>query len=179
MVSNALAAAAVGLTLGLSAAEIKAGLENFKSVGGRMNTIQTRKKVSIVDDTYNANPASMQAAIAALGELKGNNRGILVLGDMLELGDGAERLHREIGAVAARARTGRLYLTGDYAEAVKAGAVAGGLDAEAVFSGTRAEILADLTGRLTAGDWVLVKGSRAMEMEKIVTGLRAWADGPG
>ena len=172
MVSNALAAAAVGLTLGFSAAEIKAGLENFKAVGGRMNIIQTRKKVSIVDDTYNANPASMQAAIAALSELKGNNRGILVIGDMLELGDGAETLHKEIGAFSARIHTDRLYLTGIYAEAVKAGAVEGGIDAGAIFSGTRAEILADLTERLEAGDWVLVKGSRAMEMEKIVIGLR-------
>ena len=179
MVHNALAAAGVGLTLGFSAAEIKAGLENFKPVGGRMNIIQTRKKVWIVDDTYNANPASMQAAIAALGELKGKSRGILVLGDMRELGDEAERLHREIGALAARVPTDRLYLTGDFAEAVKAGAVAEGLDAGAVFSGTRAEILADLSGRLTAGDWVLVKGSRAMGMEKIVAGLKAWAHGPG
>jgi len=176
MVHNALAAAAAGLTLGLSAAEIKAGLENFKAVGGRMNIIQTRKKVAIVDDTYNANPASMQAAIAALGELKGINRGILVLGDMLELGNGAEILHKEIGALAARTHADRLYLTGDYARAVKAGAVAGGIDAGAIFSGTRAEILADLTGRLAAGDWVLVKGSRSMGMEKIVIGLKRWGD---
>jgi UDP-N-acetylmuramoyl-tripeptide--D-alanyl-D-alanine ligase len=176
MVSNALAAAAVGLTLGLSAAEIKAGRENFKTLGGRMNIIQTRKKVSIVDDTYNANPASMQAAIAALGELKGKSRGILVLGDMRELGNGAETLHKEIGALAARTHADRIYLTGDYAEAVKAGAVAGGFDAGAIFSGTRAEILTDLTERLAAGDWVLVKGSRAMAMEKIVIGLKAWGD---
>ena len=176
MVYNALAAAGVGLTLGFSAAEIKAGLENFKAVGGRMNIIQTRKRVSIVDDTYNANPASMLAAIAALGELKENNRGILVIGDMLELGHGAETLHREIGAFSARTRTDRLYLTGDYAKAVKAGAVEGGADPGTIFSGTRAEILADLTGRLEAGDWVLVKGSRAMGMEKIVMGLKTWGD---
>ena len=176
MVHNALAAAAVGLTLGFSAAEIKAGLKNFKAVSGRMNIIQTRKKVSIVDDTYNANPASMQAAIAALSELKGNNRGILILGDMLELGNQAETLHKEIGAFSARTHTDRLYLTGDYAEAVKAGAVEGGADVKAIFSGTRAEILVDLTEHLAAGDWVLVKGSRAMGMEKIVIGLKAWGD---
>ncbi|MBE0664605.1 MAG: UDP-N-acetylmuramoyl-tripeptide--D-alanyl-D-alanine ligase, partial [Candidatus Aminicenantes bacterium] len=176
MVHNALAAAAVGSTLGFSAAEIKAGLENFKGVSGRMNIIQTRKKVCIVDDTYNANPASMQAAIAALGELKENNRGILVIGDMLELGHGAETLHREIGAFSARTHTDRLYLTGDYAEAVKAGAVEGGADPGTIFSGSRAEILADLTGRLEADDWVLVKGSRAMGMEKIVMGLKTWGD---
>ncbi|MDF1591283.1 MAG: UDP-N-acetylmuramoyl-tripeptide--D-alanyl-D-alanine ligase [Desulfobacterales bacterium] len=176
MVYNALAAAGVGLTLGFSAAEIKTGLESFKAVGGRMNIIQTRKNVSVVDDTYNANPASMQAAIAALGELKGNKRGILVIGDMLELGHGSETLHREIGAFSARAHTDRLYLTGDYAEAVKAGALEGGTDAGTIFSGTHAEILADLTGRLKTGDWVLVKGSRGMAMEKIVIGLKVWGD---
>jgi UDP-N-acetylmuramyl pentapeptide synthase len=177
MVHNALAAAAVGLTLGISAAEIKAGLENFKAVGGRMNIIQTRKKVFIVDDTYNANPASMQAAITALGELKGASRGILVMGDMRELGDETETLHQEIGAFSARTHIDRLYLTGDHAEAVRAGAAAGGIDPGAIFSGTRTEILTDLTGRLAAGDWVLVKGSRTMGMEKVVQGLLEWADG--
>jgi len=179
MVPNALAAAAVGLILGLPAAEIKAGLENFKTVGGRMNIIQTRKKVVIVDDTYNANPASMQAAIAALCELKGSGRGILVLGDMLELGDEAEALHREIGAFAAGTCADRLYLTGNHAEAVRSGAGAGGIDAGDIFCGTHVGILAELTGRLAAGDWVLVKGSRGMQMEKIVAGLKAWADGEG
>lgn len=177
MLYNALAAAAVGLTQGFSAAEIKTGLENFKPVGGRMNIIRTRKKVTIVDDTYNANPASMQAAIAALSELKRSGRGILVLGDMRELGSQAETLHKEIGALAARTHAHRLYFTGDQAEAVKAGAMAEGLAADFIFNGTHAEILEDLTARLAAGDWVLVKGSRAMGMEKIVAGLREWADG--
>ncbi|MEW6672899.1 MAG: UDP-N-acetylmuramoyl-tripeptide--D-alanyl-D-alanine ligase [Thermodesulfobacteriota bacterium] len=176
MVYNALAAAAVGLTLGFSALEIKKGLESFKPVGGRMNIIQTRKLVSIIDDTYNANPASVQAAITALSDLKGKNRGILILGDMRELGDQSELLHSEIGMLAALTHTDRLYLTGDYAQAVRAGAVAGGIDAGAVFCGTHAEILADLNGRLAPGDWVLVKGSRAMGMEIIVTGLKAWGD---
>lgn len=177
MVSNALAAAAIGLAQGFPASEIKVGLENFKPVGGRMNVIQTRKRVVIVDDTYNANPASMQAAITALSELKGNSRGILVLGDMRELGDQTETLHKEIGAFAARTHADRLYIAGNYADAVKDGAMAGGVDAGAVFSGTCSEILADLTQRLAAGDWVLVKGSRGMRMEKFVTALKNWGDG--
>ncbi|UCD32958.1 MAG: UDP-N-acetylmuramoyl-L-alanyl-D-glutamate--2,6-diaminopimelate ligase, partial [Desulfobacterales bacterium] len=97
MVSNALAAAAVGYCMGLTEKEIKDGLEDFEPVKGRMNVVETRKGINIIDDTYNANPASMEAAIKALKTLKKRSRGILVAGDMLELGDHAESLHRQIG----------------------------------------------------------------------------------
>ncbi len=176
MVYNALAAAAAGTVLRFSAADIKTGLENFKAVDGRMNIIQTRKQIAIIDDTYNANPVSMRAAIVALDEFKKDGRSILILGDMRELGDQAEALHREIGTLAAQHHVVRMYLTGEYAEAVRAGAMEKGLNADSIFIGSHAEILDDLPGRLAEGDWVLVKGSRAMKMEKIVTGLRNWAN---
>ena len=136
-----------------------------------MNILKTGNGVHIINDTYNANPASMTAAINTLGSLKGNQRGILVIGDMLELGDQAESMHNAIGSVAARSNIDRLYITGAFSEAVRIGAVDSGLDTESILIGTEDEIIKDLTGRLRPGDWVLVKGSRAMGMEVIVNRL--------
>ncbi|MBW2572366.1 MAG: UDP-N-acetylmuramoyl-tripeptide--D-alanyl-D-alanine ligase, partial [Deltaproteobacteria bacterium] len=171
MISNALAAAAVGHLLGLTAGEIKEGLEVFKPVPGRMNILKTDKGVHIIDDTYNANPGSMEVAIKTLKSLKGQGRGILILGDMLELGEHAESLHREMGFKAAGSGIERIYVTGDYAENVVAGALEEHMESSDIFKGTREEILEDIIGRLDAGDWVLVKGSRGMAMEKVVEGL--------
>ncbi|MDO9566493.1 MAG: UDP-N-acetylmuramoyl-tripeptide--D-alanyl-D-alanine ligase [Candidatus Desulfaltia sp.] len=170
MVSNALAAAAVGYLLGLSAQEIKAGLEDFKPAHGRMN-ILTISRAHIIDDTYNANPDSMKAAIMTFKSLKGKNRGAIIAGDMFELGEYAESMHKEIGSLSAKSDIAKLYITGEFAESVAAGAREedNSLD---IFTGTREEILEDLTGWLMPGDWVLIKGSRAMGMDKIVEGLK-------
>lgn len=170
MVSNALAAAAVGYLLGLSAQEIKAGLEDFKPAHGRMN-ILTISRAHIIDDTYNANPDSMKAAIMTFKSLKGKNRGTIIAGDMFELGEYAESMHKEIGSFSAKSDIAKLYITGEFAESVAAGAREedNSLD---IFTGTREEILEDLTGWLMPGDWVLIKGSRAMGMDKIVEGLK-------
>ncbi|MDL1983784.1 MAG: UDP-N-acetylmuramoyl-tripeptide--D-alanyl-D-alanine ligase [Deltaproteobacteria bacterium] len=171
MVSNALAAASVGYIIGLSSEEIKAGLEYFQPVKGRINIFDVRG-VHIIDDTYNANPDSMEAAIRILSSLKGNSRGILVAGDMLELGEHAESMHRKIGAMSARSNIARLYITGEFAEAVANGACKEDKNSMEIFIGAREEILEDLKKSLLPGDWVLVKGSRAMGMEKIVEGLK-------
>ncbi|MBT9438282.1 MAG: UDP-N-acetylmuramoyl-tripeptide--D-alanyl-D-alanine ligase [Desulfobacterales bacterium] len=172
MVSNALAAASVGYIIGLSSEEIKAGLEYFQPVKGRINIFDVRG-VHIIDDTYNANPDSMEAAIRILSSLKGNSRGILVAGDMLELGEHAESMHRKIGALSARSNIARLYITGEFAEAVANGAGKEDKNSMDIFIGAREEILEDLKKSLLPGDWVLVKGSRAMGMEKIVEGLKS------
>ena len=175
MVSNALAAAAVGHLLGLTAGEIKEGLEVFTPVPGRMNILKTGKGIHIIDDTYNANPGSMEAAIKTLKSLKGKGRGILILGDMLELGEHAGSLHREMGSKAARSGMERIYVTGDHAENVVTGALEEHMDSRGIFKGTRDEILKDIIDRLHTGDWILVKGSRGMAMEKVVEGLLRWA----
>ncbi|MDL2122699.1 MAG: UDP-N-acetylmuramoyl-tripeptide--D-alanyl-D-alanine ligase [Deltaproteobacteria bacterium] len=171
MVSNALAAASVGYIIGLSSEEIKAGLEYFQPVKGRINIFDVRG-VHIIDDTYNANPDSMEAAIRTLSSLKGNSRGILVAGDMLELGEHAESMHRKIGALSARSNIARLYITGEFAEAVANGAGKEDKNSIDIFIGAKEEIVEDLKKSLLPGDWVLVKGSRAMGMEKIVEGLK-------
>ena len=175
MVSNALAAAAVGYLLGLTVREIKDGLEDFKPVKARMNILKTGKGINIIDDTYNANPDSMKEAINTLMSLKSNNRGVLVAGDMLELGEHAESMHRNIGRIAAGSDIAMLYVTGQFAQTVAAGAMDEDMDSHDIFTGTKQEILEVITGRLSPGDCILVKGSRGMAMETIVQGLLDWA----
>ncbi|QTA84057.1 UDP-N-acetylmuramoyl-tripeptide--D-alanyl-D-alanine ligase [Desulfonema magnum] len=171
MVSNALAAASVGYALGLSAQEIKTGLEAFEPVRGRMNHLKTKQGISIIDDTYNANPGSMEAAIMALRSLKGAGRGIFVSGDMRELGEYAESMHRKLGSLASGTEVAKLYVTGEFAEAVATGARDKGMESCNIFIGTKREIIEDLIASLKPDDCVLVKGSRAMKMEEIINAL--------
>jgi UDP-N-acetylmuramoyl-tripeptide--D-alanyl-D-alanine ligase len=175
MVLNALAAAAVGNLLQVSAEEIKAGLERFQPVWGRMDIFQTANGIHIIDDTYNANPESMKAAITTLRTLRRNNRSLFVAGDMLELGDQAESLHKQVGAWAAAANIDKLLITGEFASAVAAGAINAKVSPADIFTGTQAEILATLKQLLKPGDWILIKGSRGARMETIVKGLKSWA----
>lgn len=175
MVLNALAAAAVGNLLQVPAAEIKAGLEGFQPVWGRMDIFQTANGIHIIDDTYNANPESMKAAITTLRTLRRNNRSLFVAGDMLELGDLAESLHRQVGAWAAAANIDKLLITGEFANAVIAGALNAKMKQADIFTGTQEEIIDALKQSLKPGDWILVKGSRGARMETIVKGLKSWA----
>ncbi len=175
MVANALAAAAAGVLLGLPAVEIAAGLARFTPVAGRLDVSEPGGGIGLIDDTYNANPASLQGALEVLASLRAGHRAILAVADMRELGAGAAAMHREMGRLAAAAGVDRLFVCGDFSAAVAAGACAAGMPAAAVTTGTRAEILAALLAELTPGDWVLVKGSRAMGMEHVIRGIRQWA----
>lgn len=174
MVSNALAAAAVGHLAGLSCEIVKRGLEAFNPVTGRMNIKHLRNGIHVIDDTYNANPESMKAAFMTLSTLRAADRGIVVIGDMLELGDQAQSLHREVGALAARSGISRLYAYGEFAVNVTAGARDEGMLPADMLIGTREEIAEDLKKQLQPGDWVLSKGSRGMAMEKVVRELEKW-----
>jgi UDP-N-acetylmuramoyl-tripeptide--D-alanyl-D-alanine ligase len=176
MVTNALAAAAAGFLVGVPALEIKAGLESFVPDKGRLHLVPTPAGVNLIDDTYNANPASMAAAFDTLAALRKERPGFIVMGDMLELGDQAEALHRSTGKLAAASGAARLYVHGRYADAVRQGALAAGMPATDIFTGAKTDIVADLTGRLAPGDWVLVKGSRGMAMETVVKQICQWAD---
>jgi UDP-N-acetylmuramoyl-tripeptide--D-alanyl-D-alanine ligase len=174
MVTNALAAASVGYLLDLPTQEIKRGLEGFKPAWGRMNILKTPNGISIIDDTYNANPDSMKAAITTLKSLRANNRSVLVAGDMLELGEQSESLHRQVGALAATSGIKKLYLTGKFTSATAIGAQDAQMKSENIFAGTQQEIIDALICWLKPGDWVLVKGSRGAKMENIVAGLKLW-----
>ena len=156
----------------MSGDEIAAGLAAFVPVGGRMTTIRTGRGVVVIDDSYNANPASVAAAVNALAARRGKGRIVLVLGEMRELGTQAEALHRQVGGEAARAGIDRLLVAGaQWAEAMAAGAVAAGMAAGNVRVASKEEIVADLAAWLAPGDTVLVKGSRAAAMETVVAAL--------
>ncbi|GAB6097275.1 UDP-N-acetylmuramoyl-tripeptide--D-alanyl-D-alanine ligase [Desulfatiferula olefinivorans] len=173
MVSNALAAAGAGLAAGLDIPTIARGLSSFEPVHGRLAIRQSPRGFRVIDDSYNANPGSMAAAIETLIDLKGSGRGVLAVGDMKELGNDSDTLHRSMGAFAAAAGVDGIYGFGDKAALIIEEAVRRGMDAASVFTGTKQDIVAALKDRLGEGDWILVKGSRSMAMEEIVTALMA------
>ncbi len=175
MVSNALAAASVGFLSGLSATEIKAGLESFSQTRGRLQIVETDLGVHLIDDTYNANPASMAAAINTLSDLRKDGPGIAILGDMLELGPEAEELHRRIGWHAADSGVLRLYAYGRYAPMVGQGARQAGMPESNITIGSKEQIVEDVTRHLEPGHWVLVKGSRGAAMETVVKAICDWS----
>jgi UDP-N-acetylmuramoyl-tripeptide--D-alanyl-D-alanine ligase len=174
MISNALAAAAAGFAAGISPDAIVSGLESVRTVPGRMYCIDTPGGIRLIDDTYNANPGSMRAALSALAPFCRERRIFLVLGDMFELGEAAASLHREIGREAGKTGAFRLWATGQYAADVLSGAMEAGMGGEALMAGTPSDLVAGMKTLLAPGDWVLVKGSRGMRMETIVNDIRQW-----
>jgi UDP-N-acetylmuramyl pentapeptide synthase len=141
-----------------------------------MNIQHLPGDIHLIDDTYNANPESMKAAFAILNTLRAGARGIAAVGDMLELGAQAQSLHRNLGADAARSGISRLCAHGEFSAAVRAGAHDNGMPPTDTFEGTHEDIVEDLKCRLQPGDWLLVKGSRGMAMEKVVRKLQEWCE---
>jgi len=172
-VSNALAAAAVGYCLKIPLTGIKTGLESFMPVKGRMNLLRIAHGPCLIDDTYNANPASVKAAIDTLAGLHKKQQGIAVLGDMLELGQASRDLHTEVGRFAATSGLTKIYATGNFADAVEKGARDGGMAPADIFCGSKDDILSALKKTIKPNDWVLIKGSRGMRMETLVQALQA------
>ena len=178
LVSDALAAAAVGMLLDVPASLISEGLERFEPVPGRMTVIKTKTGYYVIDDSYNANPASMRAAMETIKELKGHRSAFLVLGDMYELGEQAAGMHHAVGRWAAESGADMLLAVGEYAEAMAEGAIGGGMAKKKVMTGTKEQVVAALKAAARSGDWILVKGSRAMTMETVVAAIVAADDGP-
>ena len=172
-VANALAAAAVGYCLGIPIEEIKTALASFIPVKGRMNILQAVHGLHFLDDTYNANPASVKAALDTLAGLSRKQRGLAVLGDMLELGPASGDLHTEVGRFAAASGLAKLYVTGSFAGAVEKGARAGGMAASDILCGSKDDLFRALKKSIQPKDWVLIKGSRGMHMETLVQALQA------
>lgn len=171
MVGNALLAAAVGDVCGLTLAEIALGLASVKLPGARMQIV-TARGASIINDSYNANPVSMKAALVALAEFPGASRRLAVLGSMGELGRHAEELHRGIGEFAARQRVDFLIAVGPHAEAYRIGAAAAGIAPENIALALDADEAARaLHSALRKGDAVLVKGSHFMGLDKTVAAI--------
>jgi UDP-N-acetylmuramoyl-tripeptide--D-alanyl-D-alanine ligase len=174
---NAAAAVAVAVALGLEFQTAVAGLERARVVGGRLKRCAAASGALVLDDTYNANPDSMRAAFAALASLAGDRRRVVALGDMLELGDDAELQHELIARAAVQSGVARLFACGTFREAYKKGALAAGLDGDAV---ELAEDSAALAPRVLAAtapqDAVLAKGSRGARMERVVERLLQGGD---
>lgn len=171
-VSNALAAAAAASAVGIGPAAIRAGLAAAAPVGSRMRVVTLANGITVVDDSYNANPASMAAALQSLVEAPATRR-IAVLGDMLELGAASVEQHRAVGRLAGSAGLTALYVHGDFARETAAGA-ASAMAPDAIHVGaSHAAIATALAADARHGDWVLVKGSRGQRMEEVVRLLGA------
>lgn len=166
---NAAAAAAAAWQVGASAEEIAAGLETIRLPEMRMRVTTVPPGVTVLDDSYNASPQSMAAALEHLHCLPGQ-RHLAVLGDMLELGSESEAGHRAVGRCAASLDV--LIAVGERARHIVAGAVEGGLSPErAIWCGDVEAALAALRAELRPGDTVLVKASRGMGLERVVQGV--------
>jgi len=177
-VINALAAAATALAAGAGLGDVATGLERFRPVGGRMEQIHLPRNIIVLNDTYNANPQSMEVALRSLAELKGRGRGLAVLGDMAELGDNAPRAHRETGRLVAELSIEWLFAVGAHAQETATGAIEAGMQPGRVHvSEDHAQTSAEVAKTLQRNDWVLVKGSRSSRMERVVEALTASAAG--
>lgn len=163
-VMNALAATAATLAIQISLDAIKKGLEQVQPAPGRLRQHQLANGVKLIDDTYNANPASVKAAINTLATLSGTK--ILILGDMKELGKNETELHSEIGKKAHDAGIDYLFTFG---ELTRAATQAFGKNASHFTD--REELLTQVRPLIKENVTILIKGSRSMRMEKIVAGL--------
>jgi UDP-N-acetylmuramoyl-tripeptide--D-alanyl-D-alanine ligase len=171
-VLNALAAAAAAGAAGASLDAIAAGLARYEPVHGRLERIDLSGGGVLIDDTYNANPQSMEQALRVLARRPGSGRALAVLGDMGELGAAAESAHRETGRLVASLGLDALFVLGSLAPRIADGARSEGMPAERIAICRDHDEAAERVARsLAPGDWVLVKGSRSARMERVVEKL--------
>ncbi len=173
LIIGAVAAIAVGRIAGLSGSEIAEGLADYLPDAGRGGIVQ-RNPWTVIDESYNASPASVLAAVQTLNDFISAGRRILVLGDMLELGPEAAKFHRDIGSALKDSQIDHALMFGRFADQVAIGACVAGV------SPNRLSVFRDMPTLLTMldcviipGDVVLIKGSRSMEMERVVRSLCA------
>ncbi|MDD5258703.1 MAG: UDP-N-acetylmuramoyl-tripeptide--D-alanyl-D-alanine ligase [bacterium] len=172
-VYNALAAAGTGLALGIPLADIVKGLSSFHAVSGRMKMVK-KKGITILDDSYNANPDSMKAALLTLESFSCNRRKIAVLGDMLELGQESGNKHWEIGEFIGQLGLDMLYTIGPQSQLLAQAALQSGLSLEKInrFSTGQEQLLVrSLKANMRRRDIMLFKASHGMCLEKIVASI--------
>ena len=174
-VYNALAAIAVGRVVGLSAGLIQEALKGFSPSPMRMKRTEI-EGVVILNDAYNANPSSMRAALEVLSSLKAEGRRIAILGDMLELGPEGPQFHRELGQFVAKSGVQWLVTVGGLAEDIARGALQEGFLPDQIARFIDASQAAEwLKYLLRPGDLVLLKGSRGVHLEDILSDLSLWS----
>jgi UDP-N-acetylmuramoyl-tripeptide--D-alanyl-D-alanine ligase len=171
---NALGAAAAALAAGARLDEVAEGLARYRPVAGRLERRELPGGVVLVDDSYNANPQSMEVALRLLARSGSSGRRVAVLGDMGELGEASGAAHREAGRLAASLGINFLVAVGQQAEQVAEGATAAGMSSSRIrVARSSVEAGPPVREILKGGDWVLVKGSRAMQMERVAEFLEA------
>ena len=169
MISNALAATAVGRIYGLNTEQICAGIESIEPISGRFRMIDTPHYL-IVDDCYNANPMSMKASLDVLKD--GLGRRVAILGDMGELGENEIALHEEVGAHAAVCGIDVCICVGELSKHMAEKAKEAGTDLKVFYEPDRECLLKNLKGYLSDGDTILVKASHFMKFEEVVEELQ-------
>ena len=166
--SNVAAAVSVALALGSRPASIQDGIAQVAVPGGRCRVF-TQAGLNIIDDSYNANPASMDAAFETMAELAGSSRRLAALGCMFELGPDAAELHYKVGEAAAKSGISEVFALGPWAQDLAAGAKSAGAQAYAFEA--MEELSSKVCESLDDGEWLLVKGSRGMRMERVLDAL--------
>ncbi len=169
-ITNALAAAAVGLNFGVSLAQVKTALENFEiNPALKRMAVYEQQGIIIINDTYNANPESMRSGLQTLKSMKHSGKKIAVLGDMLELGALSESEHMLLGEFISQLELDVLFV---YGKAMKATLDAAKVQTKQHFE-SKAQLAESLKELLQPGDAVLFKGSRAMKMEEVIEMIQA------
>jgi UDP-N-acetylmuramoyl-tripeptide--D-alanyl-D-alanine ligase len=170
---NALAAIAIGRHFGMDEAAIAAGLAAMRPTGMRIEKLEAESGFTVLNDAYNASPASTRAALELLADLTSYGRKIVVLGDMLELGEEEERFHRDIGALLTPDRFDYVYAFGPLSKYTAESAMHAFPEGRVKWFERKEELLRDILGVAEPSDIVLVKGSRGMKLEEAVHGLVA------
>lgn len=169
---NALAAAAAAFALGMRPAEMEDGFSGFSAAPGRFRPVPLRGGGLLLDDSYNANPSSAEAALRSLASLARGRRTVVVFGDMLELGESAPSSHFRIGHLAASLGVDRLFAFGPEAAQTARGALEGGMSGAAIDHTTDRVRLRDaVLAYARGGDVILVKGSRGMRLEEVAADI--------
>ncbi len=174
--ANSCAAAAIAHAAGIDFGAVVDGLENFRSTAKRMESMRSSKGLNILNDTYNANPASMSSALDTIKAINSVTR-VAILGDMLELGAETVKFHSDIGRHAAHSNIDFLGVFGELSENIANGAIEHGMkpDNVVIFADKQRVVdwVAGLlhTGQLHPDDWILVKASRGLALDTIVDNL--------
>jgi len=173
-VLNALGGAATAYGLSLSKGSIARGLEQFVPLKGRFQVTRLNGDIRIIDDTYNANPSSLGAALNTVQELRSEKQGLVVgLGEMLELGTQAPQLHRDAGRLIAGSGTRYLVALGEHGAQIVEGACEGGMDkAQTHLATSHDEMIDVLKAQVREHDIVFLKGSRRVFLDKVVDDMK-------
>ena len=169
---NALCGLTVGKLLNLNNEEIKKGIKDFKLTAKRMEINHLKNNITIINDSYNASYESMKASISNLKNMNGERK-IAVLGDMFELGDFSEKLHKEVGTEIYKNKIDKLYLIGNYSKFIGEEAEIEGYKKENIFYfENKDELFNNLKNNLKSGDVILIKASNGMKLFEIAEKLK-------